>query len=122
MFLVLFIGYTPFTFHNQYLTLSFWFTDVEPGSPDGTQNALHVCPFCHQSYQHSTYLREHIKVCQEREGGQNVCPLCGYCTPYRAQMERHMALHVQVKEKVRVLLQDVVLLRPCRAKPTVDEF
>ncbi|XP_062852702.1 zinc finger E-box-binding homeobox 2-like [Trichomycterus rosablanca] len=77
-------------------------TDVEPGSPDATQNAMHMCPFCQQSYQHSTYLREHIKVCQEREGGHSVCPLCGYSTSYRAQMERHMALHAQVKEKNQV--------------------
>lgn len=78
---------------------SSWLTDADPGSPDPTGTEMQVCPFCQQSYQQGTYLREHMKLCQ-REGGHSVCPLCGYSTPYRAQMERHMALHAQVKEKV----------------------
>ncbi|XP_053088142.1 zinc finger E-box-binding homeobox 2 isoform X1 [Pangasianodon hypophthalmus] len=73
--------------------------DAYPGSPDPTETEMQVCPFCQRSYQRGTYLREHMKLCQEREGGHTVCPLCGYNTPYRAQMERHMALHAQVKEK-----------------------
>lgn len=79
---------------------SSWLTDADPGSPDPTRTEMQVCPFCQRSYQWGPYLREHMKLCQEREGGHNVCPLCGYSTPYRAQMERHMALHTQVKEKV----------------------
>lgn len=75
-----------------------WLTD--PGSPDPTGTEMQVCPFCQQSYQRGTYLREHMKLCQARDRGHSVCPLCGYSTPYRTQMERHMALHAQVKEKV----------------------
>ncbi|KAF7711513.1 hypothetical protein HF521_000524 [Silurus meridionalis] len=73
--------------------------DTDPGSPDLTGKEMQVCPFCQQSYQRGSYLKEHMKMCQEREGGHSLCPLCGYSTPYRAQMERHMALHTQVKEK-----------------------
>ncbi|KAM9482538.1 zinc finger E-box-binding homeobox 1 isoform 1-T1 [Clarias gariepinus] len=73
--------------------------DADPGSPNPTGTEMQVCPFCQRSYQQGNYLREHMKLCQEREGEHSVCPLCGYSTPYRAQMERHMALHVQVKEK-----------------------
>ncbi|XP_016431337.1 ikaros family zinc finger protein-like [Sinocyclocheilus rhinocerous] len=34
-----------------------------------------------------------MKFCQDRDGGDSACPLCGYSTPYRAQMERHLSLH-----------------------------
>lgn len=30
-----------------------------------------------------------------------VCPLCGYTATLRAQMERHLALHNQMQDKVR---------------------
>ncbi|XP_060775369.1 zinc finger E-box-binding homeobox 2-like isoform X3 [Neoarius graeffei] len=73
--------------------------NADPGSPDPTGTEMQVCLFCQRSYQQGIYLREHMKLCQEREGGHSVCPFCGYSTPYRAQMERHMALHTQVKEK-----------------------
>ncbi|XP_027003196.2 zinc finger E-box-binding homeobox 2-like isoform X1 [Tachysurus fulvidraco] len=73
----------------------------DPGSPDPTGTEMHVCPFCQRSYQRGSYLKEHMKLCQ-RERGHSVCSLCGYSTPFRAQMERHMALHTQVKEKISV--------------------
>lgn len=60
-----------------------------------------ACPFCHRMYQRGASLRDHIKYCQEREGGHMVCPLCGYTATLRAQMERHLALHNQVQDKVR---------------------
>ncbi|XP_016107333.1 zinc finger E-box-binding homeobox 1-like [Sinocyclocheilus grahami] len=44
-------------------------------------------------------LREHVKFCQDRDGGDGVCPLCGYSTPYRAQMEHHLTLHSQTHQK-----------------------
>ncbi|XP_016402075.1 zinc finger E-box-binding homeobox 1 [Sinocyclocheilus rhinocerous] len=44
-------------------------------------------------------LREHVKFCQDRDGGDSVCPLCGYSTPYRAQMEHHLTLHSQTHQK-----------------------
>lgn len=72
---------------------------IDPGSPDPTGTEMHVCPFCQRSYQRGSYLKEHMKLCQ-RERGHSVCSLCGYSTPFRPQMERHMALHTQVKEKV----------------------
>ncbi|XP_026068707.1 zinc finger E-box-binding homeobox 1 isoform X1 [Carassius auratus] len=44
-------------------------------------------------------LREHVKFCQDRDGGDSVCPLCGYSTPHRAQMEHHLTLHSQTHQK-----------------------
>lgn len=60
-----------------------------------------ACPFCHRMFQRGASLRDHIKYCQEREGGHMVCPLCGYTATLRAQMERHLALHNQMQDKVR---------------------
>lgn len=69
-------------------------------TPDAgrTQQA---CPFCHRMYQRGASFRDHIKYCQEREGGHMVCPLCGYTATLRAQMEQHLALHNQMQDKVR---------------------
>ncbi|XP_036427069.1 zinc finger E-box-binding homeobox 2-like [Colossoma macropomum] len=73
--------------------------DADPVSPDPTRTAVQMCPFCQRSYRCETSLREHMKLCQEREGGHGVCRLYGYSTPYRAQMERHLALHAQTQDK-----------------------
>ncbi|XP_066564508.1 zinc finger E-box-binding homeobox 2 isoform X2 [Amia ocellicauda] len=72
--------------------------ETTPGSPDGTRMLL-VCPFCQRTYRRDASLREHIKFCHERDGSRLVCPLCGYNTTYRAQMERHMAMHNQAQSK-----------------------
>ncbi|KAJ8259377.1 hypothetical protein COCON_G00183890 [Conger conger] len=68
------------------------------GSSDGQDpEALRpvlACPFCQRTYQRDAALREHIRFCQEREGSSRlVCPLCSYSAPYRAQMDKHMAMH-----------------------------
>ncbi|XP_007253496.3 zinc finger E-box-binding homeobox 2 isoform X1 [Astyanax mexicanus] len=73
--------------------------DADSVSPDPTRTMVHFCPFCQRSYGCETSLGEHMKLCQVREGGSSVCPLCGYSTPYRAQMEQHLALHAQVQNK-----------------------
>ncbi|XP_072540854.1 zinc finger E-box-binding homeobox 2-like isoform X2 [Salminus brasiliensis] len=73
--------------------------DTDPVSPDPTRTMVQLCPFCQRSCRCETSLREHMKLCQEREGGRSVCPLCGYSTLYRAQMEQHLALHAQVQSK-----------------------
>ncbi|MEQ2272983.1 hypothetical protein XENORESO_019099, partial [Xenotaenia resolanae] len=57
------------------------------------------CPFCHRMYLRGASLRDHVKYCQEREGGHMVCPLCGYTATHRSQMERHLALHNQIQDK-----------------------
>ncbi|KAJ8358937.1 hypothetical protein SKAU_G00154620 [Synaphobranchus kaupii] len=70
------------------------------GSPEGQEapptspDALLACPFCQRTYRRDGALREHVRFCQERDSrGRLVCPLCGYIAPYRAQMERHAAMH-----------------------------
>lgn len=52
-------------------------------------------------YQREASFRDHIKYCQVREVGHMACPLCGYTATLRAQMERHLALHNQMQDKVR---------------------
>ncbi|XP_062401827.1 zinc finger E-box-binding homeobox 2-like isoform X2 [Sardina pilchardus] len=79
--------------------------DGVPLSPDALRGML-ACPFCQRTYRREPALREHIKFCHERDEGQNVCPICGFSTPYRAQMERHMLLHSQAQDKVRQPLSD----------------
>lgn len=49
-----------------------------------------------RTYRRDASLQEHMKFCQDRDGGDSACPLCGYSTPYRAHMERHLTLHSQV--------------------------
>ncbi|XP_064161649.1 zinc finger E-box-binding homeobox 2-like isoform X2 [Anguilla rostrata] len=64
-----------------------------PASAEGLRSVL-ACPFCQRTYRRDAALREHVRFCQERDGsGRLDCPLCGYSSPYRAQMERHMAMH-----------------------------
>ncbi|KAL1272237.1 hypothetical protein QQF64_028099 [Cirrhinus molitorella] len=68
-------------------------------NPDASQTAVQMCPYCQRTYRRDASLREHMKFCQDRDGGDSVCPLCGYSTPYRDQMERHLTLHSQTHEK-----------------------
>lgn len=50
-------------------------------------------------------MRDHVKYCQDRDGGHMICPLCGYTATHRSQMERHLALHNQVQEKGAMTLE-----------------
>ncbi|XP_015199599.2 zinc finger E-box-binding homeobox 2-like isoform X1 [Lepisosteus oculatus] len=72
--------------------------EAVPGSPDGTRGFL-ACPFCQRTYRRDASLREHVKFCHERDSGNLACPLCGYSTTYRPQMERHMLMHNQAQSK-----------------------
>ncbi|KAK5872210.1 hypothetical protein PBY51_012930 [Eleginops maclovinus] len=78
-----------------------WSPGAQHSSPEGADagRTEQACPFCHRLFQRGASLRDHIKYCQEREGGHMVCPLCGYTATLRAQMERHLALHNQMQEK-----------------------
>ncbi|XP_058635236.1 zinc finger E-box-binding homeobox 1-like isoform X2 [Onychostoma macrolepis] len=74
----------------------------EHESPEGKdggalnpETAVQMCPYCQRTYRRDASLQEHMKFCQDRDGGDSACPLCGYSTPYRAQMERHLTLHSQ---------------------------
>ncbi|XP_051753697.1 zinc finger E-box-binding homeobox 1-like isoform X2 [Ctenopharyngodon idella] len=73
--------------------------DGGPLNSDGPQTPVQTCPYCQRTYRRDASLREHMKFCQDRDGGDSVCPLCGFSTPYRAQMERHLMLHSQTHEK-----------------------
>ncbi|XP_029990016.1 zinc finger E-box-binding homeobox 2 isoform X2 [Sphaeramia orbicularis] len=90
-----------------------WSPGAHHHPPDGADagRSQQACPFCHRTYQRGASLRDHIKYCQEREGGQMVCPLCGYTATLRAQMERHLALHNQVQEKSAITLDQGVETR-----------
>ncbi|XP_076870231.1 zinc finger E-box-binding homeobox 1 isoform X2 [Brachyhypopomus gauderio] len=67
--------------------------DADPVSPDAS---LPMCPYCERPYGDDASLREHVKQCEK---GRSVCPLCGYSTPYREQMEQHLTLHAQAQDK-----------------------
>ncbi|XP_040890415.1 zinc finger E-box-binding homeobox 2-like [Toxotes jaculatrix] len=83
-----------------------WSPGAQHHSPEGSDagRTQQVCPFCHRMYQRGASLRDHIKYCQEREGGHMVCPFCGYTAPLRAQMEQHLALHSQMQDKSSITL------------------
>uniref|UniRef100_A0A9J8ASJ9 C2H2-type domain-containing protein n=1 Tax=Cyprinus carpio carpio TaxID=630221 RepID=A0A9J8ASJ9_CYPCA len=68
-------------------------------NPDAPQTPVQTCPYCQRTYHHEASLREHVKFCQDRDGGDSVCPLCGYSTPHSAQMEHHLTLHSQTHQK-----------------------
>lgn len=86
-----------------------WSPGARHHSPDAEDagKTQQACPFCHRTYQRGAALRDHIKYCQEREGGPLVCPLCGYTATHRAQMEQHLALHNQVQEKNAITMEQV---------------
>ncbi|CAL8340190.1 unnamed protein product [Merluccius merluccius] len=76
-----------------------------PDTHDVTEGArgLHVsCPFCQRNYLQGAALRQHIASCREKHAEHIVCPLCGYTATYRAQMERHLALHNQVQDRTSI--------------------
>ncbi|KAM4582571.1 zinc finger E-box-binding homeobox 2 [Fundulus diaphanus] len=78
-----------------------WSPGAQHCSPEGADEdrSQQACPFCHRVYPRGASLRDHVKSCQEKEGGHMVCPLCGYTATLRSQMERHLALHKQIQEK-----------------------
>ncbi|KAK2915261.1 zinc finger E-box-binding homeobox 2-like isoform X1 [Channa argus] len=82
-----------------------WSPGAQQRSPEGADVGRNqqACPFCHRMYQRGVSLRDHIKYCQEREGGHMVCPHCGYTATLRAQMERHLAHH-QMQDKSSIML------------------
>ncbi|XP_078105031.1 zinc finger E-box-binding homeobox 2 isoform X3 [Sander vitreus] len=90
-----------------------WSPGAQHCSPEGTdtERSQQACPFCHRMCQRGASLRDHIKYCQEREGGHMVCPLCGYTATLRAQMERHLALHNQVQDKSVITLDQGIETR-----------
>ncbi|XP_056092203.1 zinc finger E-box-binding homeobox 1-like [Rhinichthys klamathensis goyatoka] len=73
----------------------------EHDSPEGKDGGLlnpdapQTCPFC----QREASLGEHLSFCPARDTGDGVCPLCGFSSPYRSQMERHLTLHAHTDEK-----------------------
>ncbi|XP_069006968.1 zinc finger E-box-binding homeobox 2-like [Embiotoca jacksoni] len=83
-----------------------WSPGAQHCSPEGADagRTQQACPFCHRVYQRGASLRDHVKYCQEREGGHMVCPLCGYTATLRSQMERHLALHNQMQDKSAITL------------------
>ncbi|XP_067314317.1 zinc finger E-box-binding homeobox protein zag-1-like isoform X2 [Pseudorasbora parva] len=75
----------------------------EHGSPEGKdvvalnlEGPVQTCPFCQRMERCSASLREHLKFCPHRD---SQCPLCGFSSPYRAQMERHLTLHSHTHDK-----------------------
>ncbi|XP_072237930.1 zinc finger E-box-binding homeobox 2-like [Leuresthes tenuis] len=83
-----------------------WSPGAQHSSPEGGDagRCQQACPFCHRIYQQEASLRDHVKYCHEREEGHMVCPLCGYITTLRSQMERHLALHNQIQDKSAITL------------------
>ncbi|XP_074498739.1 zinc finger E-box-binding homeobox 2 isoform X1 [Sebastes fasciatus] len=92
--------YHPGGRHDE-LPPAIWSPGAQHRSPEGADagRSQQACPFCQMMYQRGASLRDHIKYCQEREGGHMVCPLCGYTATLRAQMEQHLALHNQMQDK-----------------------
>ncbi|XP_062420166.1 zinc finger E-box-binding homeobox 2-like [Pungitius pungitius] len=108
---------TPAVYHpgsrHEELPPAIWSPSAQHHSPDGADavRPQQACPFCHGLYQRGASLRDHIKHCQEREGGHMVCPLCGYTATLRAQMERHLAFHNQVQDKSVISLDQGIETR-----------
>ncbi|XP_051986619.1 zinc finger E-box-binding homeobox 2-like isoform X1 [Xyrauchen texanus] len=75
--------------------------DGVPLNTDGTWMPVETCPYCQRTYRTlgDVSLKEHMKFCQDRDGREDVCPICGYSTQYRAQMECHLTLHSQTQDK-----------------------
>ncbi|XP_014860046.1 PREDICTED: zinc finger E-box-binding homeobox 2-like [Poecilia mexicana] len=93
-------AYPPSSRHDE-LPPAIWSPGAQHCSPEGADEdrSQQACPFCHRMYPRGASLRDHVKYCQEREGGHMVCPLCGYTATLRSQMERHLALHNQIQDK-----------------------
>ncbi|KAK7155892.1 hypothetical protein R3I93_010533 [Phoxinus phoxinus] len=54
---------------------------------------------CQRTCQREPSLSEQLSFCPDRDTGDSVCPLCGFSSPYRSQMERHLTLHAHTHEK-----------------------
>ncbi|XP_068568478.1 zinc finger E-box-binding homeobox 2-like [Cebidichthys violaceus] len=104
--------YHPEGRHEE-LPPAIWSPGAQHRSPEGADagRTQQACPFCHRMYRRGASLRDHIKYCQEREGGHMVCPLCGYTATLRAQMERHLAFHNQVQDKSFIALDQGIETR-----------
>ncbi|XP_056292807.1 zinc finger E-box-binding homeobox 2-like [Pseudoliparis swirei] len=104
--------YHPGSSHEE-LPPAIWSPGAQHRSPEGADagRTEQACPFCHRMYQRGPSLRDHIKYCQERDGGHMVCPLCGYTATLRAQMERHLAFHNQVQDKSVITLDQGIETR-----------
>ncbi|XP_058484772.1 zinc finger E-box-binding homeobox 1b [Solea solea] len=64
----------------------------ENGTPDSFSQLL-TCPYCTRGYKRYSSLKEHIKYRHERTEDSFSCPECTYSFAYRAQLDRHMAVH-----------------------------
>ncbi|XP_034023449.1 zinc finger E-box-binding homeobox 2-like [Thalassophryne amazonica] len=86
---------------DEELPPAMWSPGIRRRSPERADavRMQQACPFCRRTYQRGASLRDHIKYCQERDGGHMVCPLCGYTATHRAQMEQHLEFHNQVQDK-----------------------
>ncbi|XP_019124214.2 zinc finger E-box-binding homeobox 2 [Larimichthys crocea] len=104
--------YHPGSRHDE-LPPAIWSPGAQHRSPEGADagRTQQACPFCHRMYQRGASFRDHIKYCQEREGGHMVCPLCGYTATLRAQMEQHLALHNQMQDKSAITLDQAMETR-----------
>ncbi|XP_070849279.1 zinc finger E-box-binding homeobox 2-like [Chaetodon trifascialis] len=104
--------YHPSSGHDE-LPPAIWSPGAQHHSPERADagRTQQACPFCHRMYQRGTTFRDHIKYCQEREGGPMACPLCGYTATLRAQMERHLALHNQMQDKSAITLDQAMETR-----------
>ncbi|KAF6738775.1 Zinc finger E-box-binding homeobox 1 [Oryzias melastigma] len=81
-----------------------WSPGAQQCSPEGS-DAVQMqqrCPFCHRTFLRGASLRDHVKFCQDREGGPMVCPLCGYTSTFSSHMERHLLLHNQLQDKAGI--------------------
>ncbi|KAM3622422.1 uncharacterized protein V6R79_024904 [Siganus canaliculatus] len=87
-----------------------WSPGAQHRSPEGADagRTQQACPFCQRMYQRGASFRDHIKYCQEKEGGHMVCPLCGYTATLRVQMEQHLALHNQMQDKSIITLDQAM--------------
>ncbi|RVE73403.1 hypothetical protein OJAV_G00045930 [Oryzias javanicus] len=81
-----------------------WSPGAQQCSPEGADvvQMQQRCPFCHRTFLRGASLRDHVKFCQDREGGPMVCPLCGYTATFSSHMERHLLLHNQLQDKAGV--------------------
>nr|XP_046239189.1 zinc finger E-box-binding homeobox 2-like [Scatophagus argus] len=88
-----------------------WSPGAQHHSPEGADagRTQQACPFCHRMYQRGASFRDHIKYCQEREGGHMAA--CGYTATLRAQMERQLALHNQMQDKTAITLDQAMETR-----------
>uniref|UniRef100_H3BZT7 Zinc finger E-box-binding homeobox 1 n=1 Tax=Tetraodon nigroviridis TaxID=99883 RepID=H3BZT7_TETNG len=73
----------------------------ENGTPDSFSQLL-TCPYCARGYKRYSSLKEHIKYRHEKTDESFSCPDCNYSFAYRAQLERHMAVHKSGRDQRHV--------------------